>query len=386
MSILICFLILYPVTFKIKAPNAKKVFIAGDFTDWDKGAIEMKKVNDVWQITVDLEPGRYEYKFIVDGNWINDPENPIKVGEFGNSLIEVTEKGDVVIPKSLSNTDWNPSVKFSGDVRFYLNIEDSLKKFTPTGDSKIDLKGYLSSNSALWIRLRYNNENLQSDGAIPVFLERAEFSLREKNIIFRGFYNKFVLSSFEPFDLTGKIGEFHKDFGRDEEGFILNYRLSFLRFIFMYSNGWKEGRDFIFGRAKFFKFISFNFLNEKGFDRIYGSYSPDSFKVDDELVYFNSYKLRRFYSFDIYKDFKNFSKFAFGMGKLFWRADESSTGEKLEKELKISDYKRFYGSLFYNSGFKLGFSYEYDVHDLKRYFGSYKQGISILTLFFKKVI
>jgi len=385
MKIILFFLLFYPVKFKLKAAHAKKVLLAGDFTDWDKNPIEMEKKEDIWEKIIDLEPGRYEYKFIVDGNWMSDPENPIKVGPFENSLIEVTEKGEVIIPQAFSNTEWNTSVKFEGDIRFYVNLEDTLKKFKTIGDSKIDLKGYLPSNSLLWIRLRYKNENLQSDGAIPVFLERAEFSFREGNINFRGFYNKFVLSSLEPFDITGKIGEFHKDFGRDEEGFILNYRYSLIKLFLLYSNGWKEGRDFIFGRINLKNFISFNYSKEKGFDRLYGVYSPDSLIINSQLVSFNSYKTKDFLSFDVDKDVKNLNlKIAYGRGKLFWRADEKSNGEKFEHELKISDFSRLFASLFFNSSFKMGTSFEYELCDLKKHFGDYKEGLSIIGFYLQK--
>jgi len=59
--------------FEFMAPDAKKVSLAGDFNNWDSSANLMKKdKKGVWKATVTLKPGRYEYRFLVDGNWQND--------------------------------------------------------------------------------------------------------------------------------------------------------------------------------------------------------------------------------------------------------------------------------------------------------------------------
>lgn len=65
------------VAFQLKAPAAKRVLLAGDFNSWDANSIILKKSkNGAWKTTTTLTPGRYEYKFIVDGEWWTDPMNP----------------------------------------------------------------------------------------------------------------------------------------------------------------------------------------------------------------------------------------------------------------------------------------------------------------------
>ena len=64
------------VRLKHDAPGADEVFLIGDFNDWDAGAHPMKKnKTGIWEKSVMLQPGRYEYKFMVDGVWRNDPLN-----------------------------------------------------------------------------------------------------------------------------------------------------------------------------------------------------------------------------------------------------------------------------------------------------------------------
>jgi 1,4-alpha-glucan branching enzyme len=64
------------VNFTLQAPEAVNVAVAGDFTSWEINPKPMKKnKSGQWKATVSLEPGRYEYKFIVDGQWLDDPES-----------------------------------------------------------------------------------------------------------------------------------------------------------------------------------------------------------------------------------------------------------------------------------------------------------------------
>ncbi len=62
------------VQFVFNAPEAQKVSLGGDFNNWDTHANPMEKhKKGVWKVTVNLKPGRYEYRFFVDEKWENDP-------------------------------------------------------------------------------------------------------------------------------------------------------------------------------------------------------------------------------------------------------------------------------------------------------------------------
>ena len=59
--------------FDLFAPEAKNVFLVGDFNNWDIHSHPMKKDSDgIWEISIDLMPGVYEYRFLVDGKWESD--------------------------------------------------------------------------------------------------------------------------------------------------------------------------------------------------------------------------------------------------------------------------------------------------------------------------
>lgn len=61
-------------TFQLEAPGAGVVLLAGDFTGWESNPIQMKRDRTgVWKTSVTLDPGVHRYRFLVDGQWMNDP-------------------------------------------------------------------------------------------------------------------------------------------------------------------------------------------------------------------------------------------------------------------------------------------------------------------------
>lgn len=76
-----------PTVFKLKGfKNAKKVILAGSFNNWNEQQLSMQPTAEGWSIPYGLRPGSYQYKFIVDGKWITDPNNALTV---------TTENGDI---------------------------------------------------------------------------------------------------------------------------------------------------------------------------------------------------------------------------------------------------------------------------------------------------
>lgn len=79
--------------FTIQAPEAKEVHLVGDFNDWKVGNESFMQQNDGrWVKKMPLNPGSYHYRFVIDGIWVEDPNNPTKArNPFGqmNSLIEI---------------------------------------------------------------------------------------------------------------------------------------------------------------------------------------------------------------------------------------------------------------------------------------------------------
>jgi 1,4-alpha-glucan branching enzyme len=84
------------VFFSLKAPDAKAVSVVGDFNGWRPDEHPMKRhETGEWKKHLFLSPGRYEYKFIVDGQWWEDPASeqrcPNQHGTY-NSVVVVEAK------------------------------------------------------------------------------------------------------------------------------------------------------------------------------------------------------------------------------------------------------------------------------------------------------
>ena len=78
------------VLFSVYSPEAANVYLAADFNEWKPEREPLFDIegNGVWQRIVNLKPGRYQYKFVVDGKWIKDPANPnLLNGPFGENSI-----------------------------------------------------------------------------------------------------------------------------------------------------------------------------------------------------------------------------------------------------------------------------------------------------------
>ena len=62
------------VTMTFEAPGAESVIVTGSFCDWETNLHILKKdAQGVWKKRLTLTPGQYEYRFIVDGVWRDDP-------------------------------------------------------------------------------------------------------------------------------------------------------------------------------------------------------------------------------------------------------------------------------------------------------------------------
>lgn len=62
------------VVVSAEAPKAKEVFVAGTFNNWDPRSHPLTRTGDGnWVRTLDLPAGRYEYKFVIDGEWCCEP-------------------------------------------------------------------------------------------------------------------------------------------------------------------------------------------------------------------------------------------------------------------------------------------------------------------------
>ncbi len=62
------------ISLEILNPSAKSVCVAGTFNEWKPEKTPLKPAgNGRWKGSLSIGPGRYEYLFVVDGQWLPDP-------------------------------------------------------------------------------------------------------------------------------------------------------------------------------------------------------------------------------------------------------------------------------------------------------------------------
>ena len=130
--------------------GSRRVILTGTFNNWDEQALHMKPVNGGWEMRLQLGFGDYEYKFIVDGKWMEDPANPLKKKnqyDTYNSILHVTkpvrfilngytDAQEVILAGSFNNWDksalrmrktksgWEAEVPLAGGKHTYKFIID----------------------------------------------------------------------------------------------------------------------------------------------------------------------------------------------------------------------------------------------------------------------
>jgi 1,4-alpha-glucan branching enzyme len=80
------------VGFALFEPHAQRVSLCGGFNAWSPEATPMNRQDGgLWEASLALPPGRHEYKFVVDGQWLPDPNAPEQVFNAHGTLNAVVQ-------------------------------------------------------------------------------------------------------------------------------------------------------------------------------------------------------------------------------------------------------------------------------------------------------
>lgn len=75
------------VALKANVGEAREVILTGDFTAWAKDKVRLTQgSNGEWTGSIELAPGEYQYRLLVDGEWRDDPSAVARIpNDFGSS-------------------------------------------------------------------------------------------------------------------------------------------------------------------------------------------------------------------------------------------------------------------------------------------------------------
>ncbi|MCD4690555.1 glycogen-binding domain-containing protein, partial [bacterium] len=225
------------IEFTYYDPYAASVSLAGIFNNWNMNDDPMTLGDDgVWRTVIDLEPGAYEYKLVVNGSqWVADPDNPKTVGDYGNSQVTVGDDGDVATADAvtaISNTRVNSRVRLEGWYRASYDTESEVaddptwRLTRPDHDVYISVLPTVTPQVTGRATLRFfTGEGEMNE--ITADLYDGHVMLEGDLFSVTGFYNEEVVQFDEPLelvghaDLTGTITEEHLAFGRGAQGMII---------------------------------------------------------------------------------------------------------------------------------------------------------------------
>lgn len=229
------------IEFTYDDPYAGSVHLAGDFNNWSMNAEPLTQDDEgVWRVVVDLPPGVYEYKFVVNGSdWIADPDNPKVVGAYGNSQITIGDDGEPVVESEvspISNTAANVRVRLDGWYRAtYDAVADvpsdpRWRLERPQHEIYLSVRPTITSSVTGDLTLRMNT-GAGDIKEVEADLYSGHGTLTGGPFNVTMFYNEEILQFDDPLetvghmDLRGTIEEEHIPFGRGAQGVVVDANL-----------------------------------------------------------------------------------------------------------------------------------------------------------------
>ncbi|NBW36011.1 MAG: alpha-amlyase [Cytophagia bacterium] len=166
----------YTRTFTYKG-RAKEVKIKGEFNGWNANQTILTPSNEVFQSTLNLKPGRYQYLFVVDGREIRDPENKDSVenGMGGwNSVLQLPKPDPAKLPllSTESFSESKVTLKLSSEANlvkvYWQNFE--IDEISKDGKSiTIQIPEAAKNSKRSFIRAwAANDEGISNDVLIPL--------------------------------------------------------------------------------------------------------------------------------------------------------------------------------------------------------------------------
>ncbi len=210
--------------FTVVAPGAQRVFLVGDFNNWNPTLERMDRIGDTFEVRLFMLPGSYHYKYVVDGTWMADPDNPATNAGQGSPLLLEERAGTLTLGDASATEESakhaiKPAVRYRGA----FTVDD--------GDS--------DDNQAFDFYFTYEDDRVRSSvdfktigeswdvspAETEINLDRGFVELRLDKSKFVGFDNDTIWTSHDPYGLVGNVGIYDYNAGYERKGFAWESRL-----------------------------------------------------------------------------------------------------------------------------------------------------------------
>lgn len=207
------------VIFTLRAPEANEVFLVGDFNNWNATLEKMERTGDVFAVRLFMVSGSYRYKFVVDGVWIADPDNPPEGGGNGSPLVLKERSGMLILGDvEGAGTDEGlprivPGIRYVG---LFLWDHGST-----TSEQALDFYvGYEGSKVTTVANFKTIDDSWKIDPiATEIDLNRGFLGLELGRIQWKAFENDTMWTSQDPLRMVGDVGIFRYNAGYERKGF-----------------------------------------------------------------------------------------------------------------------------------------------------------------------
>jgi len=204
------------LVFTLRAPGAQDVYLVGDFNLWNPTVERMRANGDEFEVRLFLVAGEYRYKFVVDGKWIADPDNPGSA-EKGSPIKLIERSGGMILDADRPESG-TPAKHVRGWLRYIgaLRSQDGDAEGAQRVDAEV--KGAYARLAA---RARVATEDSSwtwSPPSIDAYFDRGRVDLDFGRIDVRGLENDSTWASIDPMALVGDAGVFGYDAGFRRHG------------------------------------------------------------------------------------------------------------------------------------------------------------------------
>ena len=214
------------IRFTYTDPNAGGVSWAGEFNGWNAGATPMTKdAKGVWSVVVPLPAGEHQYKFVVDGQWVADPENGATAGDMGNSVVRVGADGDLGVAQATANTPYSAKILVGGriigtfqDVHNPTTRRFEMRRPQIDTDLAFDVRISDVLKAHLLTNINSQAQNAQ-DYRTSLAFDRGSLEYAKGRLQVMGWDNLAIGTWDDPLRLVGAVGIYQHPYGYDRQGF-----------------------------------------------------------------------------------------------------------------------------------------------------------------------
>jgi hypothetical protein len=197
------------VVFRLEVAGAGKVFITGDFNNWNPKMDSMVKRGGVWEVRLYLVPGRYRYMFVVDGREIPDPDNPHRESDGRTYFIFREREGtyDIIYEAPADGAE-SVDEKYSPHGSFAAAAVDDYGLFSTSAGISGEIGEKLSGD--FLVGLEYETA---ADDPLAAYLVRARGEYDAGKIKFGAFHRSAEIGFSDPLSIFTDIGPYNYPLG-----------------------------------------------------------------------------------------------------------------------------------------------------------------------------